>query len=122
MEGTLNWLTQNIDYFTVPLGVLLAFCASIMGFTSQRSRRLGVPPPLDTAGAPLEPGGRLSFVGSGLVLLSKNFDCGGELVILALDRIQERPRHINVGRNSLPFNLCSFCADISRNGHNQAVA
>ena len=48
--GHMNWIHTNINHFTVPLGMLLGLIAAFFGFTVQRKRKAGLPPPYISEG------------------------------------------------------------------------
>jgi hypothetical protein len=41
----MHWLFENINHFTVPLGIALGLMSVIVGMTAQRKRKAGIPPP-----------------------------------------------------------------------------
>lgn len=46
----MNWLTRNINHFTIPLGMLLGLLAAFIGFRTQSNRRAGLPIPFSGRG------------------------------------------------------------------------
>jgi hypothetical protein len=41
----MHWVYTNINHFTIPLAMLLGLMSAFIGFTVQRKRKAGIPPP-----------------------------------------------------------------------------
>jgi hypothetical protein len=46
----MNWLRENINHLTVPLGILLGLTGAFLGYIGQKKRKAGAPRPYISEG------------------------------------------------------------------------
>jgi hypothetical protein len=45
LRSVVHWINENINHFAVPFGILLGLMSAFIGFTVQKKRKAGLPPP-----------------------------------------------------------------------------